>query len=294
MTRPAAARVASPARAVSHARLLAPARAAAAAVLIAAGVGAPAPSAAQQVRLRINGVDQQLPDAAGGRENSEFVFVRDSAAAQEKFALAQKMERLKEWDKSADLYQEVLEKFRDRVIPDGKNAAGVIDRYTSVTWGVLRQLAKWPPEGLDVYRARYEPRAAALVAKATGDDVGPLHEAFAKFFVTESGKRAGIRLIDAALERGEYAAAAEAGDQLLTTYPKAHLIAERPGVLFRTALAHRLAGDPESRKRADERAATLAADFPKEMGVIRGKDVVLADALRAELAAAAADEAAGG
>ena len=146
-------------------------------------------------------------DPAGGKEHNEFVFVRDSASAQEKVALAEKMERLKEWNKSADLYQEVLEKYRDRVIQDGTDSKGVINRYTSVTWRVLQRLSKWPQEGLDVYRARYEPKAANLLSSARGDDIAPLYEAFRKYFVTESAKQAGMRLIDANLERGEYAAA---------------------------------------------------------------------------------------
>src|SRR4051794_35223375 len=49
------------------------------------------------------GVD---PKSFEGKDSTEGVYVRDSALAQEKFALAQKMERLKEWNKSADLYQE--------------------------------------------------------------------------------------------------------------------------------------------------------------------------------------------
>src|SRR4051812_32536868 len=50
------------------------------------------------------------------RQPSAGVYVRDSAVAGEKLALAQRMERLKEWDKSADVYQEILEKYSDRVI----------------------------------------------------------------------------------------------------------------------------------------------------------------------------------
>jgi len=32
-------------------------------------------------------------------------------------ALAQRMEGLKEWGKSAEIYQEIIEKFSDRVVP---------------------------------------------------------------------------------------------------------------------------------------------------------------------------------
>ena len=37
------------------------------------------------------------------------VYVRDSAIAADKFELGKRMERLKEWHKSADVYQEILE-----------------------------------------------------------------------------------------------------------------------------------------------------------------------------------------
>jgi outer membrane protein assembly factor BamB/tetratricopeptide (TPR) repeat protein len=265
-------------------RLLHSARITAVGLLAAAGLtisGGHANGQAQPAMRQQLAVDD-APDGVAGKEHNEFVFVRDSATALEKFTLAQKMERLKEWNKSADLYQEVLEKYRDRVIPAGKDSKGVINRYTSVTWGVLQQLSKWPQEGLDVYRGRYETKAAELVASAKGDDLAPLYEAFSKYFVTEAAKQAGLKLIDANLERGEYASAAEIGDQLLNMYPKDNLIAERPSVLFRTGLAYMLVGDPESRGKAAERAKTLATESPKEIGVVRGKDVNLSDALKEE------------
>src|SRR3954469_21250217 len=79
----------------------------------------------------------------------QSVYVRDSAVAAEKLALAQRMERLKEWNKSADVYQEIVEKYADRVVPadDGDEAAGTPTRYTSVTLKVQGLIGKWPAEG---------------------------------------------------------------------------------------------------------------------------------------------------
>src|SRR3954453_8175917 len=239
----------------------------------------------QQVQVQLGGA---APDADGpAKENTEPVFVRDSAIAQEKMSLAIRMEKQKEWHKSADVYQEVLEKYHDRVIPVGRDAKNVINRYTSVSTRVLQQVCKWPQEGLDVYRGRYEPKAAELVNNAKPDDLFSLHKAFDLYFVTESGKQAGLRLIDAHLEKGEYAAAAWIGDQLLDMHP--NLLAERPAVLFRTALAYHLAGSDD---KARDRAGELSKKFAKEIGVVRGKDVVLADALTQELQHAASDIAA--
>src|SRR5215475_5024919 len=87
------------------------------------------------------------------------VFVRDSAVVDERFALAQRMERLKEWDKSADVYQEIVEKYSDRVVlvnggGEGDDAKD-LPRYASVSLKVQELLGKWPDEGLKRYRARY-------------------------------------------------------------------------------------------------------------------------------------------
>src|SRR5215211_1741805 len=61
---------------------------------------------------------QRMVGPIPGRDpTTQGVYVRDSAVAGEKLALAQRMEHLKEWDKSADVYQEIAEKFADRVVP---------------------------------------------------------------------------------------------------------------------------------------------------------------------------------
>src|SRR5438045_4061816 len=63
---------------------------------------------------------------------TQGVYVRDSVDAGDKLALAQRMERLKEWDKSADVYQEIVEKYADRVVPVSSDDL-TAQRYTSVT-----------------------------------------------------------------------------------------------------------------------------------------------------------------
>src|SRR5688572_11324457 len=171
------------------------------------------------------------PNSFYGKDSTEGVYVRDSALALEKFALAQKMERLKEWNKSADLYQEILEKYADRVVPSQMDRDQKIYQYTSVTKGVQDALARWPEEGRAVYRARYEGAAASMVESARRDDVFTLNQAFSKYFITEAAKQAGLRLIDLNTERGEFLAAAEKGDRLIDRHPTA--ITERPALLFR-------------------------------------------------------------
>jgi outer membrane protein assembly factor BamB len=218
------------------------------------------------------------PNSFYGKESTEGVYVRDSALALEKFALAQKMERLKEWNKSADLYQEILVKYADRVVPSQIDKDNKIYQYTSVTKGVQDQLARGPLEGRDVYRARYEAAAQQMVDNAGRNDLFTLNQVFSKYFITGAARQAGLRLIELNTERGEFLSAAEKGDRLLERHPTVE--AERPALLFRTALAYHLAGDAQ---RAAQRLDQLRQNFAQAVGVVRGKEAVLADALAAEL-----------
>ena len=48
------------------------------------------------------------PDITGDAAPSSGVYVHDSAIAMDKIALAERLENLKEWAKSADVYQEIV------------------------------------------------------------------------------------------------------------------------------------------------------------------------------------------
>lgn len=215
--------------------------------------------------------------AANEMKDLNAVFVRDSSIATEKMALAERMERLKEWDKSADVYQEVIDKYADRVIPTRSDDTGAIAQYTSVALVVQERLSKWPEEGLRVYRLRYEDRAQELLTSA-GNDREPLQRLFTQYFATDSGKSAGLRLLSLSLERGEFASAAWVGKRLLSHHPA--VIVERPMVLFKTAIAEHLAG---AKSGAEARLAELKQRFPNASGTLRGVDVNLAETLAKEL-----------
>lgn len=224
------------------------------------------------------------PDSFYGKEPTEGVYVRDSAGAVEKLALAQRMERLGEWAKSSDLYQEVLSKYADRVVQSKLDADHKICQYMSITNPVQERLAHWPAAGLDAYRGRFEAVAQAMLDKAGTDDIATLHRVYTQYFVTDAGRQAGIRLMDIDLENGEYPAAAWLGERLLNLHPG--LGADRPLVLYRTALAFYYAGEAD---KAKERLAQLKTQFPNEHSLVRGKDVVLADSLASEMQAPVAD-----
>lgn len=224
---------------------------------------------------------------------NQGVYVRESAVAMEKLALAQRMEAHREWNKSADVYQEILENYPDRVVRVPRGAGEpkkAPPRYVSVAAVVQERLSRWPSEGLDVYRARYETPAATLLREAGGagsssstgragsDDLSALHRVFARYFVTDSGKAAGLLLVDHYFESGDFAASAWVADRLLRLHPS--LVAERPMMLYRAALAHHLSGNAA---RAAELLKQLQTDHPHATGQIRGRDVVLADSLAQEL-----------
>jgi outer membrane protein assembly factor BamB len=222
------------------------------------------------------------PDSFYGKETFQGVSVRDSLEAVKKIEDARRMERLEDWNKAADWYQEVIEKYGQYVVPSGTDAQNNIRQYTGIERPVQEQLAKWPKSGLDSYRNRYGAVATTMLDQARQDDRETLSRVMKLYFVTEAGKQAGIRLVDLLLEGGEFAEAARVGDRLIDWHPT--LVVERPKVLFRTALAYHLSGDDT---KAKERADQLKNKHAGAVGTLFGKDIVLSDALERLLQVAA-------
>ncbi len=212
---------------------------------------------------------------ADRRDNQDSgVYVKDSAIAADKFELGKRMERLKEWHKAADVYQEILEKYQDRVVAIEFDENERPVKYVSVTVAVQERLSRWPLEGLNVYRGRFEAPATVLLESARGQDLGLMHRVMSQYFATDAAKKAGMRLMQLYLENGEFSAAAWIGDQLLTLHPA--LTLERPGVLFQTAVAYHLAGgEPQARQLYDE----LSRKHGEVLGTVAGVDMPLSQAL---------------
>ncbi len=217
-------------------------------------------------------------DQPAEMKDLQSVYVRDSGVASEKLALAERMERLREWDKSANVYQEIIEKYADRVIPTRSDSTGQVTQYTSVALVVQERLAKWQDEGLAVYKSRYEDAAREMLDKAQGDR-DQLQRVMSQYFPTESAKTAGMRLLALSLERGEFSSAAWVGRRLLSYHPS--LLIERPRVLFLTAIAEHLAGNKTG---AAQRLDELKQKFPDAVAVVRGEEQNLVAVLEKELA----------
>ena len=202
------------------------------------------------------------------------VYVNDSAIALDKLALAQRLEEQKDWSKSAEVYQEITDRYRDRVVPSPvQDDPNVLGQYTSVLSRVNDRLSRWPEEGLAVYRGLYELPARKLLESAGPDNLGPLHEAFTRYFVTSSGLAAGRALISDYFERGEFAAAEWIGRQLLS-HPG--LGDQRALVLFQIGLAAHLSGDEKS---AADSLDELKSRYPASTATVGGSSVILADEL---------------
>jgi outer membrane protein assembly factor BamB/tetratricopeptide (TPR) repeat protein len=248
--------------------------AAAGAVLLSGGVW----SSAQQIG--VGNTKQQAKDGMLGKDSTQGVYVRESSTAVDKLVSAQKMERLKEWAKAADYYQEVLQKYNDRVVPTGVDQDNVIDQYGNIKDKVREALSAWPTEGVDAYKARYESEADAILNSAAPDDLNALHKVLDVYFITDAGKRAGLRLMDLSMEAGEFESTARIGDQLLKWHPG--LGDDRANIVFETGLAAYYGGQQD---KAQEMLQILKTQFPAARGTVRGIDQDLADTLAHEMTA---------
>ncbi|HMO27427.1 MAG TPA: tetratricopeptide repeat protein [Tepidisphaeraceae bacterium] len=212
-----------------------------------------------QVIVQEGGIDLQ---SIFGRDNTSSVYVRDSAVAVEKIALAERMERLQEWNKAAELYQEILEQYADRVLPSQTDDENKIYQYASVAKAVQDRLSRWPAAGLGVYRARYEPLAQAMLDGAAFDDLPVLHGILQQYFPTTTALTAGMRLVDLYLESGDFGGAVWIAQRLVSMHPDVG--PRRAALLFRLGAAQHLAGDVAGatatlkRLRDDHADATLA------------------------------------
>lgn len=210
-------------------------------------------------------------------EAQSAVFVRDSSAAQDKIALAQRMERLKEWDTAAQVYQEVIDQYGQRVLPIHKNQHGITDRYVSVSTVIQDRLGSWPDDGRAVYLNLFEPSARIALEQA-GDDDTALGVVANRYFTTESGRIAALRLFDRQFEDALFAGAGVLGDRLLTHHPD--LADQAPMLMLRTSIAWKFAGDDA---RAANMADRLDKEFPGSKGKVGGVEVQLNDWLKSAL-----------
>ncbi len=202
------------------------------------------------------------------------VFVRDSAIATEKFPLIDRLESMGEWNNAADLLQEILEKYADRVVPMKSDEPAGARRYTSVAAEVRKRIGHWPPAGIAAYRARFESNARSMLTGIDDEQTGRLATVFNRYFKTLAGREAGLRMIDEAFREGQLRAAATIADELLDA--SSAVDEDRPALLYRAALIHALLDEPEA---AATYRRILSEQFPDAVGIIRGESVRYSAAL---------------
>jgi outer membrane protein assembly factor BamB len=233
---------------------------------------------AEFVDLQVAQIDGAVAADAPGNAMGFGVFVRDSAVAADKLTLAQRLSVAREWDKSAEVYQEIVDKYADRVIGNATDAQGRTTRYASVGAAVQSSLAKWPADGRDAYTSRFGPAAQALLDAASDDDA-KLHAVESRYFLTAAGRDAAVRLVEKRFESAEFASAALLADRLLAIHPD--LGDAGPMLAVRAALAWQLAGEPD---RANARLTDLTQRFGTAHANLGGQtDVALAEWTRGQL-----------
>lgn len=226
--------------------------------------------------------------------SAETVYVPDSGRAVEQLRLADRLVGQKEWGKAAEVYQEVVDQFGDRVLPVPPAEGAQTTRYVTVTRRVEAQIAAFPPEGLAAYRSRYEAGAREMLKASLGDgETLPsgtgLNDVVERYFATSAGLEAGVRLADMRLENGEFAGALELLQRLLATHPDVDLREvkpardagaaagfDRPALLARTVLAAGWAGNKDA---SDAARKELTEKFASARGYFGGREVVLSEAV---------------
>lgn len=197
---------------------------------------------------------------AGDGGVTASVFVPDSSVAMERFALAEKLEAVSEWGKAAEIYQELLDGYRDRVVPvDPKTDSA--ETYVSVSERAVRQLGAWPAEGIAVYNGRFGPKAQAMLGSA--DDEPSLRALAERYLLTNAGQTAALRLMQIYWDEGELASAARWAERL------AEFSSQKPALLMQAGIAWQLSGNTA---RATRIVDVLKRDFPGAKARVGGQE----------------------
>ena len=215
-------------------------------------------------------------EAKPPEEPTLSVFVPDSSVATERFALADKLQTAREWGKAAEIYQELIENYRDRVVA-ADSGPDTSKRYISVAERVINQVSQWPAEGLGAYNGRFQPAAEELLAKASGP--ADLRNVAERYFLTDAGRTAALRLIQIYWQAGDAAAAAHLAERVAKVVPSDSPL--QPTLLMYAGLAWHIAG---ADSRATKVLEELKAHHAAAHGIVAGQDVVYADQLQTAMA----------
>ena len=196
-------------------------------------------------------LEADVPDVpVGAASAAEGVYVRDSSAAADQFALADRLASLGEWARAAETLRNAADNARpDALVAAAGDERGRVVQFRPVADAVRRRLAGWPVEGRDAYRQRYDAEADRLLIEARRLDprsperLDRLDALWRRHLLARAGTEAAIELADRRLADGDAAAANRLLGVLLDAHPDLETLDFRPDVLARAATAARLAGD---------------------------------------------------
>ena len=243
--------------------------------------------AAAQVEIEVQEVQEVLEvQAPGAGPAADGVYVQDSTAALDRFALAERLVGLGEFPRAAEVYQEATDELGRQLVAARSTDDGEVYQYRPVSLAVRERLAAWPIEGRDAYRDRYAAEAERLLEEAPDD--AALADVIERFFLTAAAADATRTLVDRRLAQGDFLAAAGLAETMLEGHPDLASIEldgtpARAALLLRAALARHLAGDAGP---ATAWADALRAEFPDAAGTVAGERRGLAGVATAVLAEA--------
>lgn len=149
-----------------------------------------------------------------GRERLESTYVNASFEAQEALKKARERVRRQDWAGAAAALQQIADKYGHQLFKIDR------DRYIGVLRVVASEIASWPVAGVHAYEGVYGGIAAdQLAAARAAHDLAGLVAVADRYFATRSGGEALDAAAELAMERGEFAAAIDWYDRLLTLHP---------------------------------------------------------------------------
>lgn len=182
-------------------------------VALAVGLGSVVAPGQERVALPVvaPGGDKDAKDSV----DSGGVYVPDSGEALQRIRQAQRLADGKEWDLAAQMYQDVYQRYGNRLLADEPSL------FVSVAEYVNRLLGDWPAEGLKVYRKRYDSLAkmAYEQAAATGD-ASEMAALARQYWVTSIGPVAADEAAELAMEAGRFSSAIDLWGRLLAKPPR--------------------------------------------------------------------------
>lgn len=216
-------------------------------------------------------------------QHANKLSVAVDPSVRERLARAEDALRADDRDRAILMWQAILDGVGGRVLPSHHGPRNEFvtertvvpgDRYVGARRHVLGLLRALPDDGLARYREVMEPRASRVLAPALRDgDETQLRAIVRRFILTESGRKAGLALIDLLIEEGRFDEARLAVQRLRdedVAVPDDNPFAIQ--LIAREALA--LWGAREAAG-LEELTAIAQASFTDRRLTIGGKDVAL-------------------